>query len=336
MMAAAWHAGCVQAVMSGNPEVFMKRTDLSNVLFSAAALVWAAVSVMSCGPSAYVLDIETSHPSASGISLEGKSVSVVYLADRQDADSAFAADMASAFVSRLEDDYFEGDSIVPLFCLDKKDGVDYSSKTEMVNLLVDTGTDVVFVLDTPVFGHSVITRGEEGAGDTYVAEGAFPFSVSMYVYDALDPRDTVRQFSGSTIANVSAQVSGTESADGLEYILKSQLDGTAATVGRTSGSKFAPVWKSEEIVFFLYGSQDWYNSYYFVNDYKWQEAMDIWMSMLDTGNLEMKACLEYNLAAACYIQGHYELAKEWLDMSEKHFDLPYVSRLRQMIQLKSE
>lgn len=315
-------------VSHSEAEAIMKRRIYS-VILAVFPVLLAAVS---CGPSAYVLGVETSRPSLSGVDLSGKTLSVVYLDDGQSADSLFAACMASSFVASLEDEYFHGDSIVPLFCLDKAEGTDYSSRAEAVDILMDTGADVLFVLDSPVFGTPVITKEESGG--VFVAEGAFPFSVSLYVYDSMDKRDTVRHYTGSSVANASAQVSGTESMEGLEFILKNRLEGTAASAGRTSGSKFAPVWRSEEIIFFLYDTEPWYQSYYYVNEYMWKEAMDQWMSLLDTNDLQKKACLEYNLAAACYIQGQYGLADEWLRLSASHFDLQYAGTLRQKIAAK--
>ena len=50
--------------------------------------------------------------------------------------------------------------------------------------------------------------------------------------------------------------------------------------------------------------------------------------MLGTENMEKKACLEYNLAAACYILGQHSLASEWLALSQRHFHLsPYTDSL---------
>lgn len=299
----------------------------------AAASLMAVMTfvAVSCGPSAYTLSIETSRPSASGVDLAGKTVSVVYMDNGQEPDSLFAASMASAFVMELEDDYFGGDSLVPVFCLDKISGSDYFSKSSMAELLVEAGTDVLFLLDSPVFGTDIEARTVPSGDGAYTAVGTIPFSVNLYAYDSMDKRDTVLLFSGSSSANVSARINGTESREGIEYILKSGMEGAAATAGSASGRRFAPEWKSEDVAFFLYDSAEWYDSYYYVNDYQWQKAMDIWMSMLDTPNLEKKACLEYNMAAACYLQGQYKLASDWLEMSKEHFSLPYVRTLEEKI-----
>lgn len=266
-------------------------------------------TVISCGPSAYLLDIETRQPSAAGVELIGKTISVVYLDDGVAEDSLFVAGMSSAFVSRLEKEYFAGDSLITIYCLDKQYDADYQDKSGMLDLLMDTGSDVIFLFDSPSFagGDTSGLTGDDIAGKV-------PFSVNLYVYDSMDKRDTVLQFRGSSIADMA------------------DLENTARSAGSASGSKFVPGWRAEEIVFFLYDSQQWYDTYFHVQEYEWQKAMDIWMSMLDTENLEKRACIEYNLAAACYIQGQYDLALEWVEMSEKHFHLPYTAGLRSRIE----
>ena len=101
-----------------------------NISCALSAVLSAAflASAVSCGPSAYTLSVETSQPSVSGVNLAGKTVSVVYMDSGQEPDSLFAAAMASAFVSELENEYFGGDSLVPLFCIDKVASADFPTK----------------------------------------------------------------------------------------------------------------------------------------------------------------------------------------------------------------
>lgn len=302
------------------------------LLLAAAILLPVAIS---CGPSVYFIDVETRQPSPAGVDLVGKTISVVYLDAGSDEDSLFSATLTDAFVRRLERDYFDGDSLISVFCLDRQDGVDYSSKTEMVDLLVETGSDVLFLFEAPAFGTEVVTVKETGQTPV-TASAAFPFSISLHVYDSMDKRDTVRTYSGNSVANVSAQITGTESAAARSSILKAELGGAAATAGESSGSKFSPRWDAEQIMFFLFSSSQWYDTYYYVEGFQWQKAMDVWMSMLGTDNLEKKACLEYNMAAACYVMGQYSLATEWLDLSAGHFSLPYTQNLKRKIENRLE
>lgn len=295
-----------------------------------------AFSVVSCGPSAYMLDVEMRQPSATGVDIVGKTVSVAYVDNGVGTDSLFAAGMSSAFAAEIEKTYFGGDSLITLYCIEQQPGIDYSDKKSMTDLLVDTGSDVLFLFDAPVFGEGEIDKTSEGVPEHRTAAGKIPFSVQLNVYDSMDKRDTVLRFTGSSVAEVSADVGDTVSDDGTLFILKSGLGAVAERVGTASGEKFAPRWKQEQIIFFLFGSQAWYDTYFYVNQYEWQKALDSWMSMLDTENYEKKACIEYNIAAACYILGRYDLASEWLELSGTHFDLsPYTGYLKEKIEKKA-
>lgn len=56
------------------------------------------------------------------------------------------------------------------------------------------------------------------------------------------------------------------------------------------------------------------------------------MTLLDTGNIEKRACLEYNIATACLLLGQKSLAAEWLDRSDKDMKRPSSDWLRKKIE----
>ena len=45
--------------------------------------------------------------------------------------------------------------------------------------------------------------------------------------------------------------------------------------------------------------------------------MHLWMELLDAGNEKEIACAAFNIALACEMQGHFDLAEEWLDLSAR-------------------
>jgi hypothetical protein len=59
--------------------------------------------------------------------------------------------------------------------------------------------------------------------------------------------------------------------------------------------------------------------------------MDLWMTFLSTNDMLRRSCAEYNIATACYMLGEYDLALEWLDLSDKDNKLPYSDGLRKRI-----
>ena len=229
---------------------------------------------------------------------------------------------------------FGGDSLIQVFSLDMKPDVSYSEKDTMVNLLVETGSDVVFLFDTPDFGTAAVTESVASGEGRSSVSGVFPYTVTLYVYDAMNKEDRVLEFHGNGTGKSSAYIDGDESRDEKLRMLKENLAGEARTAGQNSVSAFRTGWKKENVFFYIYDNDQWYRAYYAAADYDWQKAMDIWMSMLDTKNMEKKACLEFNLATACYIQGRYDLAEEWIELSAKDMQLPLTGSMQRTISSK--
>ena len=129
--------------------------------------------IASCGPSKHIMHIEMRCPSKAGLSLENKNVSVVYIENDNVSTSYFGNGLASGFASVLEQDLGTGEGSIGVFSVRSQEGTDYSAHDEMVQLLIDTDADVVFVFDVT---------------DSYM--------VKLYCYDGMDKSDQVKSFSG--------------------------------------------------------------------------------------------------------------------------------------------
>ena len=84
-------------------------------LFSAIAALSALAALQSCDPQAFSMNVEMRYPSSSGISIEGKSVAVVYLNEDPAKDSVFNENLANGFASAIEKNYFNGAEAVNLY-----------------------------------------------------------------------------------------------------------------------------------------------------------------------------------------------------------------------------
>ena len=170
-------------------------------LFPVTAAVAVLSCIASCSPIAYTMRLDLKTPSKSGIELGGKSVAVVYNDNGNSFDSLFIASVSEGFAEQLEKEYFSDRRAIGIF---KTDGeADYVSKDSLVNILVDTGSDVVFYYDSPVFDEMTLTSPSKLANpsssdSSYVSALTIPFSVKLYVYDSMDKADEMREFSGSS------------------------------------------------------------------------------------------------------------------------------------------
>lgn len=302
-------------------------------LLSAIAALSALVALQSCDPQAFSMNVEMRYPSSSGMSIDGKSVAVVYLNEDSAKDSVFNECLANGFASAIEKNYFNGAEAVNLYKMPKVGGGVYSNADTLINLIVDTGCDIVFLFDAPEFGNVQIKEQKTSTSGTYYPVSV-PVAVKLYGFDSLSGSDTVRVWTGTRMlsANMEASLGRQAAADSLW----NRIGSSAENLGEVSARTFAPVWKEETYTFIYYESPEaWLTAAQYASDYKWNEAMKVWISLLDTNNTMKRSCAEYNIATACFLMGDNELALKWLNSSDEDYPISLSKTLRKRIQTRS-
>ena len=256
--------------------------------------------LVSCGPSRYAVQVEMRYPSKSGVELSGKIISVVYLADGNESGDLFTSSLADGFAYALENDYGTGEGSVGIYRIDDKGG-HYSQKDTLVNLLIDTGADVIFLFDEVELVN--------------LSDGLHKFSIKLYCFDAMNKDENVYSFAGSSVTDAKEE----------------DMQKEAWEAGNTVAGSFKSQWKHEQYSIVYYDSEKWYDALEKAESYQWKAAMDIWMTLTDTNDPLRRSCAGYNIAVACYMLGDYALASEWLDMSDKDNKLPQSDALRKRI-----
>ena len=302
-------------------------------LLSAIAALSALVALQSCDPQAFSMNVEMRYPSSSGMSIDGKSVAVVYLNEDSAKDSVFNECLANGFASAIEKNYFNGAEAVNLYKMPKVVGGVYSNADTLINLIVDTGCDIVFLFDAPEFGNVQIKEQKTSTSGTYYPVSV-PVAIKLYGFDSLSGSDTVRVWTGTRMlsANMEASLGRQAAADSLW----NRIGSSAENLGEVSARTFAPVWKEETYSFIYYESPEaWLKAAQYASDYKWNEAMKVWISLLDTNNTMKRSCAEYNIATACFLMGDNELALKWLNSSDEDYPISLSKALRKRIQARS-
>lgn len=291
--------------------------------------------LVSCGPSKHAVHVEMRYPSKSGIELAGKVVSVVFVTDGNEAADSFNESMAGGFAEALEKDYGTGEGSVGVYSIADTGGK-YGQKDTLVNLLMDTGADVVFLFDKVELGEmgmGGVTRVSTAPSpdSSYLSTGVMKYSLKLYCFDAMNPKENVYVFSGSSLARPDVYSNGRESDEKLREMAVKNLPEEAWEAGNAVASSFLSQWKHEQYSIIYYDNEKWYKALDKAEGYDWKGAMDIWISMLGTNDLLKRACAEYDIAVACYMLGDYSLASEWLDRSDKDNKLPLSDALRKRI-----
>lgn len=299
----------------------------------SAVFLAALFCFVSCGPDVFSMLVEMRYPSSSGIDLSGKSIAVVYM-DDSSRDSVFSSSLAEGFAKSLEDDYFSGEEAVGIFKMTKDSSGVYSSKDSLVNAAMQTGGDVVFLFDSPSFGEASVTESRS-FGDSTSVTVTMPFKLNLYAYNTLG-QDSVRTFKGTSSVVSSFECVKDAPADTVSQKFWNSLSQAGEVTGSRSSSKFLSTWEPEIYYFYFYDSPSaWNSASQAAYEYRWRDAVDGWMTLLETNDMYRRSAAEFNIAEAFYLLGDYSLATSWLDQSDKDCKMDHSSYLRRKIEGRS-
>lgn len=242
----------------------------------------AAALLSACSPVFYYAEYEKMAPNESGVNLLDRKV-VVATRDSSDVMKTYA----EAFAGYLRQDY--GNLNIQCCHVDVLNE-NASLHNQMVSIAMKANCDVVFLLSGPVVKTEKNTKTAKS---------------SLYVYDVFSQEDTVYTKHNM----VSSVVSGKK--------VKS-TEALVTELAEKASEPYQPVIKMEYVPFASYeGDLAWAIPASNALDMKLDEAIKAWTDMLGTRNLANKAALELNIASALYLQGRFDLAKEWLDLSKQ-------------------
>lgn len=303
--------------------------------FPALCAALAALLAISCGPSKHAIHVEMRHPSKTGVDLAGRNVSVVYLENDNAISTDFSESMADGFAYALEQDYGQATRI-GIYRMRQVAGADYSRRDSLFNILMDTDADVVFLFDTVRFGTLTVGGPSRvtypaSKDSSYVSTGSIPFTMKLYCYDGMGKEDKVQTYGGNSVARPEAYSNGKDDSTVATSKAWKALGEEGWDAGLLVADSFKSQWKHEQYSIVYYDSEKWYKALEKAEHYDWKGAMDIWLELLDTHDLMKRACAEFDIAVACYMLGDYQLASQWLDLSDKDNKLPISDAMRKRI-----
>lgn len=278
------------------------KTNMNKIILIIISVVLAGA----CSPLAYMFPLEMRAPSSSGLDLSGKNYALVYQSDSSNlAHEAFQYTFATKFMEELTEKNIspEGSAVYAW----RNPDINSASKDSLVNMVVETGNDVVIFLKPTDFV-------------TIPGKSSSEFTIHLNFYDSMDKEDIVRQFVRTNTVN------------------QSLSDYNASTIAEKSAKEisqfFTSQWKLQQFTFLYYSTGKWYKALYLAENMQWEEAIDIWLGLTKTNDLLKRSAASYNISVACYILGNYPLALEWLDRSDKDQPLSLSAGHRKRIQDK--
>lgn len=297
-------------------------------------LLSAVLFVAACSPQVYPLHLGVRQPSEAGLTLVGKTASIVYMDGDNQIDSLFDRQVSSALARALEADYFNGEEVIGLSRIASPDSV---GTDIMHNLVMETNGDVIFLLHSSLGEMNIQANkpvpGAASPDSAYVAVATMPVQTQLYVYDSMG-KDEVRLYKGKAILKLEVYNNGITSEDGLRTLALLQVPDYAEEVGDRISRRFLSTWANESFSFYYFddfSSESWFTPLQHVADNEFAKAIDGWAPMVKEGSSIKRACACFNIAQTFYLMGDFNLSARWLEEAEKLENLSQAPALRKRL-----
>lgn len=268
----------------------------------------AVLSLAACSPQVYPLHLDVRKPSDAGLTLVGKTATIVYMDGNNAVDSLFDRHAGSALARALEADYFGGEEVIGLSRIPTPDSVGVDL---MHSLVMETGGDVIFLLSSHV--GQLPQSGEANV----------PMETTLYVYDSMG-EDVVKRYHGTAI---------------LDKTSSEELPGQAEEVGNRVFRRFKSNWSTESFSFYYfddYSSEAWFTPLQHAADGEFAKAIQGWEPMVKEGSNLKRACACFNIAQTFYLLGDYALSFRWVEEADKLENLDQSPALRKRLATRLE
>jgi len=307
-------------------------------------LLVSVIILSSCGPVVQFFNIEERVPPLYPVNFENRSISV-YVSVSSEVpqenllfknDSAQMSNLATGIASSLEKNLILDNGAVYVFNHYPDKGFKYNMEY-IQSLSTASNSDILVIVDTLLVGKTQIVNDlKSPVNQAYRSNYVFaPIRTVINIFDGItadrvgriDQKDTIywEILSRSDARDHAIKFKAVES------MLK-----VAGTLGEDIVTTMFPEWKTVRKSLYIYPVSSWQKAFDYSVEFRWREAMEIWLEETSHMDAIRAASAAYNIAVACELTDRLELAIEWIDVSIKKFNLQGASRYKQSLIEKLE
>ncbi|MDX9781420.1 MAG: DUF6340 family protein [Bacteroidales bacterium] len=322
----------------------MKKSKLSVALTG----IFAAIVIQSCGPVVEFFNIDQRVPAEFQVDIIDRSIavfsstdalkdSVVIEKERFTSDSLIMLNMAIGLAEGLESNLKLDTGAIKVFNQTGSDRSELDNPSYIKSLSLNSASDLIFVIERLDMGIMQLYKltgenPETNAGLTYVS---LPFNMEVGLYDGFTGNPILRREVADTIYwEVITRMDLKDEV--VASRLYSSMHEISKKLGSTFSSRFFDTWLPVERYLYTYDARPWSDAFRFSQEFKWKEAMDIWLNLTDEATPLKRASAAFNLAVALEMMEEYNLALEWLDVAAKNYPLNGIPGYKSILEQKLE
>jgi len=297
------------------------------------------IFLSSCGPTVQFFNIDERVAPLHPVNFENRSISVyVSMASEQPEvnmlfqnDSAQMSNLATGIAASLEQNLLLEQGAVYVFNHYPAKGFKYNMEY-IQSLSASSNSDVLVVVDTLMVGKTQVMNDlKSPVNQAYRSNYVFaPIRTVINVFDGITAERLGRIDQKDTVYwEILSRNDARENA--IKYKAVESMLIVATTLGEDIVTTMFPQWKTVGKYLYIYPVPSWQKAYEYSLEFKWREAMDIWLEEISNHDAIRAASAAYNIAVACELTDRLELAIEWIDVSIKKFRSQSVLRYKQSL-----
>lgn len=314
-------------------------------IIEATVLLIMIVSLYSCGPVVNMLNIESRVPAKYPIALENRSIALFVSADTSinsgnylyQNDSVRMVALATGMAQELEKKLTLDEGAV--FVFNHYPGKERVYDMRYIqDLSFISNSDVVVIMDSlrigvPKLVENLAISTKEQFGSYFIYS---PIFTDTKVFDGttanllahIKQNDTIywELLSRNDIREVA-----------MIHTVKSSTEAIAKNIGEEIVNKMFPSWVEQQRTLFVFSKREWSKAHNYAVEFKWNEAMEIWLNLTSSKLAIESAGAAFNMAVACELTDRLDLAREWIELAYKSYpNLPGVVSYKQFLKEKIE
>lgn len=300
-----------------------------------------ALSLHSCVPQIHYLNVDVRRNAVADIPQDGTSA-VFSVIGSNDQDSIRLTNVAIGLAEKLEEDRNLEKGSLSVWSLPEGEFVGFpagagqnlrvQSLAYLNSLSARSGANTLYFVDNltylPYISQNNNSYAQESGYNVVV-----PFKVDMNIYDA--SRDSViysTMMQDSLYLNVDSSISPRE----MGSAIAKYLPAISKKIGSILGKDVTPQWVTQQRMLITYDdAPEWEEAYELAADFRWTEAIDKWMEVVESRNPKKSAFAAYNIAIGCEMVERFDLALKWLDYSLEIYPIKEVKLFREYIKEKT-
>ncbi len=291
-------------------------------------------AIISCGPIPLYVNIEMKKDSPLE-SLVDTDIALLTVNPKGDKDSLLLNAMANGFAEKFEEDRAIANRALPIYSLLSEE-VNIKDSLFVDYISASIPSRYLFFIDSLIVADYIV---DNSSNNRAYSEGEFfnqtkvmlPFSVSINLIDSYS-----RSIINSTNHKDSLvwTILGKGDIKSVEAVAKvnSAIKDAFKKYGNEIASELSPQWETQSRMVITYDNEKWLNAFDFAENFKWSEAIDIWLQEVKSDNPKKAAYAAYNIANAFEVLEQYDLAKKWLDFAKSKYHFREIEELRALIE----